>query len=305
MTASRNQRNFPQSLRVEPLEDRLLLSNSSAPLALFNDIAVPRSASRALAAPASGHQDWQIGQVHSFILGPSENQRRADHIDTDRYEEHEEFAKEWREHAALESGRIARAETTAANLLISHDTALPLASVAPAPIQAKAESADKPLTPSAPTLTASDVAWFVPRDGTSSFAAHDSTFSNGFLWSYEEIVPIREDAAGERTDADSLVLLEPARNVESPVGVIPLLDKLSFDLSGLRWGVDELLGRLARWQAPCHISWASTSCAVWLAVLTGIAMESARRWRVNTRADRAALAMSGWAPENYVPDEPT
>jgi hypothetical protein len=91
--------------------------------------------------------------------------------------------------------------------------------------------------------------------------------------------------------------------VRFPAGIIPLLDKLSFDVPDLRQCLDELWVHLSALHDPRHSTWASVSCAVWLVALAGIALEAARHWKANASGNRAFLAAPAWMPENYLPEE--
>jgi hypothetical protein len=293
MAANSKRRAQPQTLALEALEDRVLLSLAAGKSILprvdvFNQAAV---VSAAIPQSTVIHIDQQYGATASPFTDLRSADRWIDRADSGRLDKRDGATDELREHLVNESARLVRTEGETVRILTEQPIVAAHESFNQVQARNEPENSHQFNGFNGPAQIAADVPALPLRSASSLNPPLGAAISPLAALPYEEGTPKDDVSDVEMLDPPPPLIIAAANNVSGPAAIMPLLEGLQFSMPDARRAVDEFLARLTELGVAPSSSWSSLSFSVWLAVVAGAAVETARRM-ATTKGQRLSLLMA-------------
>jgi hypothetical protein len=296
MAAKCKRRAQPQTLTLEPLEDRLLLSLASVKSILPRPEDSNRAAVGAatIPQPTTLQTDERNGTASSRSPDWSLADRWIDRTDAGHLDKRDEAPEDLREHFANEIARRARAEAEMVRILAEQPVIAASDSLHPSQSQIGLGSSYQLASPNGPVPVAPDVPAFAPHNVSGMSPPWETAFAPLPSILNEESA-LRDDSSSIEKEDSTPTLLAAADNTNSiPSESLPLLDELGFSMPEIRQAVEAFLARLKELGIPPSFSWSSLSFGVWLAAVLSAAVETARRMQSVGGRRAPLLSANGW-----------
>src|SRR5262249_19774459 len=243
MAAYGQRRNLPRSLVVEPLEDRLLLSITSASPVPARGLLLNQEILGAAAdvSPVVHHSDPRSEWLLSRLADWNPAHRLDDRAEQGRSGRWEEAVEEWYLRAADEWMRLMRAESEVVGLIRESPVVTSHETFAQSVIQNDSENLYQSANLNEPVQNVAETASLplsLPGSLNQSLDSEIATIARAPDGEHPPAVLVPTD---EGRDSASTALVVTAKELPIPVVAIPLLERLQSELPDTRQAVDAFL----------------------------------------------------------------